>query len=91
MVNEVMKQKRLSIVLRPEVKKWIVDKTCHDRSYGARPLRRAIQKYIEDPLSEGIIQNRVKPDSTLEIYLENDALYYVYSGEPIESGIKLAI
>jgi ATP-dependent Clp protease ATP-binding subunit ClpC len=91
MVNEVMKQKKLSIVLRPEVKKWIVSKTCHDRSYGARPLRRAIQKYIEDPLSEGIIQNRVKPDSILEIYLENDALYYIYSGESIESGIRLAI
>jgi ATP-dependent Clp protease ATP-binding subunit ClpC len=91
MVNEVMKQKKLSIVLRPEVKKWIVDKTCHDRSYGARPLRRAIQKYIEDPLSEGIIQNRVKPDSTLEIYLEDDALYYVHSGEPVEAGVKLAV
>ncbi len=91
MVNEVMKQKKLSIVLRPEVKKWIVDKTCHDRSYGARPLRRAIQKYIEDPLSEGIIQNRVKHDSTLEIYLEDDALYYVYSGESVESSVKLTV
>jgi ATP-dependent Clp protease ATP-binding subunit ClpC len=91
MVNEVIKQKRLSIFLRPEVNKWIVDKTCHDRSYGARPLRRAIQKYIEDPLSEGIIQNRIKPDSILEIYLHNDTLFYVYSGEPIESGVKLAI
>ena len=30
-------------------------KTCHDRSYGARPLRRAIQRYIEDPLSEKIL------------------------------------
>jgi ATP-dependent Clp protease ATP-binding subunit ClpC len=89
LVNEVMKQKRLSITLRPEVRKWIVDKTCHDRSYGARPLRRAIQKYIEDPLSEAIIQNRIKPDSTLEIYLNEDNLYYVPSGEPIVSGIKL--
>jgi ATP-dependent Clp protease ATP-binding subunit ClpC len=28
---------------------WIIDITCKDRSYGARPLRRAIQRYIEDP------------------------------------------
>jgi ATP-dependent Clp protease ATP-binding subunit ClpC len=88
-VNEVMKQKRLSIVLRPEVRKWIVDKTCHDRSYGARPLRRAIQRYVEDPLSEGIIQNRIKPDATLEIYLKDDDLHYVHLGEPIISGEKL--
>jgi len=31
-------------------KKWILDKTLGDRSYGARPLRRALQRYIEDPL-----------------------------------------
>lgn len=88
-VNEVMKQKKFSVELHPEVKKWIVDKTCHDRSYGARPLRRAIQKYIEDPLSEAIIQNRIKPDATLEIYLDGDNLYYVPSGEPAVSGMKL--
>jgi ATP-dependent Clp protease ATP-binding subunit ClpC len=88
-VNEVIKQKKLSIALRPEARKWIVDQTCHDRSYGARPLRRAIQKYIEDPLSEAIIQNRIAPDSTLEIYLKDNALYYVHSGETIDSGVKL--
>ena len=58
------------------MRKWIVKKTCHDRSYGARPLRRAIQRYIEDPLSEAIIQNKVKPDSNLEIFLQDDELYY---------------
>jgi len=30
----------------------ILDKTLTDRSYGARPLRRALQRYVEDPLSE---------------------------------------
>jgi ATP-dependent Clp protease ATP-binding subunit ClpC len=88
-VNEVMKQKRFSIALRPEVRKWIVAKTCHDRSYGARPLRRAIQRYVEDPLSECIIQNRIRPDSALEIYLREDVLFYIHSGETMESGIKL--
>jgi ATP-dependent Clp protease ATP-binding subunit ClpC len=90
-VNEVMKQKKLFIVLDPDVRKWIVEKTCRDRSYGARPLRRAIQKYIEDPLSENIIQNRIRPKSTLKIYLENDHLYYIHSGEPEASGVTLAI
>ena len=88
-VNEVMKQKKLFIVLRPEVGKWIVDKTCHDRSYGARPLRRAIQKYIEDPLSEAIIQNRILPDSRIEIYLHDDSLFYIPGGDQSASGVKL--
>jgi ATP-dependent Clp protease ATP-binding subunit ClpC len=89
-VNEVMKQKKIAIALRPEVRKWVVERTCHDRSYGARPLRRAIQRYIEDPLSEAIIQNRFKPDVSLEIYLHNDNLYYVPTGEPTDNGVRLS-
>jgi ATP-dependent Clp protease ATP-binding subunit ClpC len=89
LVNEVLQQKKLSIALRPEARKWIVDKTCHDRSYGARPLRRAIQKYIEDPLSEALIQNRIRTDSALEIFLNDDALHYVFKGEPITSGVRM--
>ena len=88
-VNEVMKQRKLSIVLRPGVSKWIVDQTCHDRSYGARPLRRAIQKFIEDPLSEAIIRHRFIQDSVIEIYLRSNELYYISSGEPDMAGIRL--
>jgi ATP-dependent Clp protease ATP-binding subunit ClpC len=90
-VNEVMKQKKISITLRPEVAKWVVDKTCHDRSYGARPLRRAIQKYIEDPLSEALIQNRFKTGIELEIYLQDDVLYYVPAGSEAVSGVRLTV
>ncbi|PYV16710.1 MAG: ATP-dependent Clp protease ATP-binding subunit ClpC [Acidobacteria bacterium] len=89
-MNEVMKQRRISITLRPEARRWIVEKTCRDRSYGARPLRRAIQRYIEDPLSEAVIQNRFKPNVQLEIYVQNDGLYYVPAGEAVESGFKLS-
>jgi len=88
-VNEVMARKKISISLHPDVRRWIVERTCHDRSYGARPLRRAIQKYIEDPLSEALIQNRFKAKAVLEIYLQNDSLYYVHSGEAVEAGVKL--
>jgi ATP-dependent Clp protease ATP-binding subunit ClpC len=90
-VNEVMQQKRIAITLRREVRKWIVDKTCHDRSYGARPLRRAIQRYIEDPLSEALIQNRFKPGVALEIYLHDDNLFYLVTGSAEESGVKLSL
>ncbi len=76
LVNEVMKQKKIFITLRPEVRRWVVEKTCRDRSYGARPLRRAIQKYIEDPLSEALIENRLKPDATVELYLEADTIAF---------------
>jgi ATP-dependent Clp protease ATP-binding subunit ClpC len=89
-VNDVMQQRKISINVRPEVYTWIVQKTCHDRSYGARPLRRAIQRYIEDPLSEALIQSRFEPDAVLDIFLQSDSLYYVPAGAAAESGVKLS-
>ncbi|NWG13328.1 MAG: ATP-dependent Clp protease ATP-binding subunit [Acidobacteria bacterium] len=88
-VNDVLRQKKISVALRPEVRKWIVEKTCRDRSYGARPLRRAIQKYIEDPLSEALIQSHFEPDTCLEIYLDGDSLAYVPAGHPVGNGVRL--
>jgi ATP-dependent Clp protease ATP-binding subunit ClpC len=88
--NEVLSQKKITISLRPEARKWLVEKTCADRSYGARPLRRAIQKYIEDPLSEALIRNQFKPESGLEIYVEEDSLYCLASGDDVGAGVKLS-
>ena len=88
-VNEVMKQKKLSIVLRPEVRKWIVNKTCHDRSYGARPLRRAIQRYVEDPCRKESSRNESDPIPRLRSFFKDDDLYFIHSGEPVVTGEKL--
>ncbi len=66
----------LEVRLTEEVKRWIVDKTCADRSYGARPLRRALQKYVEDPLSEALIQGHLSEASLIEMFLDGDELNY---------------
>ena len=55
-MNENLAHKRLSVTVTDEAKQWILEKACKDKNYGARPLRRAIQRYIEDPLSEALIQ-----------------------------------
>ena len=89
-VNEVMKRRRVSILLTPEAKRWIVQKTCgDDRSYGARPLRRAIQKYIEDPFAEAIMQNRVPSGADFEIYPEGDVLFYIRRNDAAASAAPL--
>ncbi len=75
-INESMVSKNVKITLTPDAKRWILDKTCQDRSYGARPLRRALQRYVEDPLSEALIQGDVAPGSELEIYEVDKGLYY---------------
>jgi len=75
-MNQNLVQKNISLTLAPEAARWILDKTCVDRSYGARPLRRALQKYVEDPLSEALIQGEIHPPAVLEVIVENEALYY---------------
>ena len=54
-------------MVTPEARQWILEKTCGDRNYGARPLRRALQRYVEDPLSEALIQGGLQRPATLEV------------------------
>ena len=72
-VNGNLVAKQVKIKLAPDAAKYILDKTCGDRSYGARPLRRALQKYIEDPLSEALIQGSLPRPSELEVFLGDTA------------------
>jgi ATP-dependent Clp protease ATP-binding subunit ClpC len=74
-VNLNLVAKQIKIRLEPAAAKYILDKTCGDRSYGARPLRRALQKYIEDPLSEALIQGTLPRPAELEVYLGENGLY----------------
>ncbi len=75
-INKTMIRHGLEIRLTDEAKTWIVGKTCSDRSYGARPLRRALQKYVEDPLSEALIQGHLEAASLIEVFLDGDELNY---------------
>ncbi len=75
-INKTMARHDLQIRLTEDAKRWIVEKTCADRSYGARPLRRALQKYVEDPLSEALIQGHLVGASLIELFLDGDELNY---------------
>jgi len=67
-MNRTLGRRGLEVRLTDEAKRWIVQKTCADRSYGARPLRRALQKYVEDPLSEALIQGELDGSPIIEVY-----------------------
>ena len=75
-MNETLKQKDLTLTLDPAATAWIFQRTCGDRSYGARPLRRALQKFIEDPLSEALIQGDIRPPAVLEVVVQNNELSF---------------
>src|SRR5918993_217269 len=87
-LNENLLNRQLKISLQPEVIDWIIELTCKDRSYGARPLRRAIQRYVEDPLSEELIRGHLS-GGDIEVYLEGGSLAYRTAGE-VAAGRRLA-
>jgi len=89
MLNANLTDRRMRIVLLPEVADWIIDVTCKDRSYGARPLRRAIQRYIEDPLAEELIRGHLQ-GGEIDVYLEAGQLAYRPAGEPVAAGRRLS-
>ncbi|MFO8066509.1 MAG: ATP-dependent Clp protease ATP-binding subunit, partial [Bacteroidales bacterium] len=71
-----------SVELSNEAKDFIAEKGW-DSSFGARPLKRAIQKYLEDPLAEEIIKSNVKPGDVIHINYNKEEEHIV-----IETGKK---
>ena len=59
-------QQNIKIEITESAKEFLVDKG-FDKIYGARPLRRAIQKYLEDPLSEEILNGNIKFNSIVKL------------------------
>ncbi len=67
-----------SIKLSQEAKDYIADKG-YDSAYGARPLKRAIQKYLEDPLAEEIIQSKVVEGSSISVKFDDVTKELIFS------------
>jgi ATP-dependent Clp protease ATP-binding subunit ClpC len=79
-LNKTLGRRGLEVRLTEEARRWIVRKTCADRSYGARPLRRALQKYVEDPLSEALIQGALAGSPVVEVFVDGDELNHRPAG-----------
>jgi ATP-dependent Clp protease ATP-binding subunit ClpC len=87
-VNANLVDRKIRLEVAPDALNWIIEVTCRDRSYGARPLRRAIQRYIEDPLSEELIRGHLGTGD-IEVFLDGDQLRHRPAGSA-DSGRPLA-
>ncbi len=80
MINDInyrLEEKGISLKLIKKVKKFLVDKG-YDPKLGARPLRRAIEDYIEDPLSEEVLKGKFGYGSKISLKVAEDKI--VFSG-----------
>ncbi|HOX53925.1 MAG TPA: ATP-dependent Clp protease ATP-binding subunit [Candidatus Omnitrophota bacterium] len=74
-VAERLKEQKITINLTQEAKDLLMEKG-FDPVFGARPLKRTIQRFIEDPLSEEIISGRFKEGAQITIKKKNDTLIF---------------
>ncbi|SES96716.1 ATP-dependent Clp protease ATP-binding subunit ClpA [Natronincola peptidivorans] len=72
-VQEEVREKGMDLEVSQEVKEFILEKG-YDEKYGARPLRRTIQKYIEDEIAEDYLQNKFTEGDTIKLQLEGDKI-----------------
>ena len=81
-LNRTLEDRGFEVAVSDDVCAWLVQTTCRDRSYGARPLRRAIQRHLEDALSEALLQGQFHGKGRIEVYLEGDTVTF---RKPIET------
>ena len=72
---KALSDKDIKIIISNDAKNFILNKGT-DIKFGARPLRRAIQRYIEDELSEMILKGTLLDGQTVKVDLQNDELKF---------------
>ena len=65
-LEKLLEDRKIVIVLDDSARGWLANKG-YDPSYGARPLKRMIQKHLQDPLAELILSGRVKDGDKVEV------------------------
>jgi ATP-dependent Clp protease ATP-binding subunit ClpB len=66
-------ERRLSLEVSPAAEEWLA-KTGYDPDYGARPLRRVLQRNIEDPLALALLEGRYLEGATVRVDVEGDQI-----------------
>jgi ATP-dependent Clp protease ATP-binding subunit ClpB len=72
---KLLADRKITLKLDDSAKEWL-GKKGYDPAYGARPLKRAIQKYVQDPLAEMLLEGKVQDGAEVEITAGKDGLMF---------------
>lgn len=86
---EQLADKGISFHLTPEAKEFLAEKG-YDPAYGARPLKRALQRHLEDPLAEEILRGQYAGDCDLFVDSGNDKLTFTFNRSGQEEEEKVS-
>jgi len=84
-LNEQLIQQGLTLDVSQDAKRWIAEKG-FDPTFGARPLKRAIQKHLEDVLSDEMLKGRFKNGGLIDVSLQDDSLVFVEKADAVKVG-----
>lgn len=74
-LSALLSERKITIDLGEDARKWLADKG-YDPSYGARPLKRVIQKYVQDPLAEKILAGEIADGQVITVSAGSDRLLF---------------
>jgi ATP-dependent Clp protease ATP-binding subunit ClpC len=84
-VVERVRSKEIKVHLDPSAVEFLIDKG-YDPTYGARPMRRAVEKFLEDPLAEELLRGKIKQGDSLDVHAAGERLEFKVAqpehGEP---------
>jgi len=74
-LQKLLDERKITIVLDAQARDWLADKG-YDPAYGARPLKRVIQRSVQDPLAELLLSGRIKDGEKVKITAGRDGLVF---------------
>ena len=74
-LRQLLADRKITLELDDEARAFLADKG-YDPAYGARPLKRAVQKYVQDPLAEQILQGNFPDGSIIKAFAGSDRLNF---------------
>jgi ATP-dependent Clp protease ATP-binding subunit ClpB len=81
-LQKLLTDRKLKLEVDDAARTWLADKG-YDPVYGARPLKRVIQKFVQDPLAEQILSGKVKDGQSVQLTVRGGAL--AVNGEPVKA------
>ena len=74
-VKDRLDSRKIELILSPEARTFLIGKG-YDSLYGARPMRRSIEKYLEDPLAEEILRGNISRNESIDVVVDGDKLIF---------------
>jgi len=86
-VTARLKNKHILLTLDEKAMDFLVQKG-YDPNYGARPMRRSVERFLEDPLAEELLKGNIHENEPVQVTVEGDKLVFIQKAAPQQSALS---